>query len=148
MEYYSGLLALSQYACENDDSAGLGSDAEYYLKEAEKYVRDTDSSKLGSVEIFSTVLIPTGEVKMCASHARAYCDMLLEHDFEGLKDIYLIAIKSYSVLNRIFLIARNYGLLRDKEIVKFLNDEFGSYFRGHLLTIGEDKVLAGILEEY
>lgn len=148
MVYYSGLLALSQYACENDDSAGIGEDASRYLAEAEKYERDTETAKLGPTEVFSTVIIPTGEVKMCASHARAYCDMLVEHDFEGLKDLYLIAIKSYKVLNRIFLMSRNYGLLRDKEIVKFLNDEFGSYFRGHLVMIGEDKALASILEEY
>ena len=27
MKYYNGLLALSQYACEEDDSVGLGEDA-------------------------------------------------------------------------------------------------------------------------
>ena len=148
MKYYSGLLALSQYAYEKDDSAGLGADASKYLAEADRYERDTDFAKLGNEEVFSTVIIPTGEVKQCASHARAYCDLLVEHDFESLRDIYLIAIKSYSVLNRILLMSRKHGLLKDKEIVKFLNDEFGSYFRGHLVMVGEDKALADILEEY
>lgn len=146
MKYYSGLLALSQYACEEDDSAGLGADASKYLAEDYRYERDTEFSKLGSEEVFSTVIVPTGEVKQCASHVRAYCDLLVEHDFESLRDIYHIAIRSYNVLNRIFLMARHYGLLNDEEIVSFLNDEFGSYFRGHLVMLGKEKALSNLME--
>ena len=146
MKYYSGLLALSQYAYEEDDSAGLGADASKYLAEADKYERDTEFAKLGSEEVFSTVIVPTGEVKQCASHVRAYCDLLVEHDFESLRDIYHIAIRSYSVLNRVFLMARHHGLLNDKEIVNFLNDEFGSYFRGHLVMLGKEKSLSNLME--
>lgn len=147
MKYYSGLLALSQYACEEDDSTGLGVDADKYLEDPEKFERDTDYALLKDVEVFETIIIPTGELKRCASHVRAYCDLLVEHDFDTLRDIYEVAIRSYNVLNRIFLMARTYGLLKDKDIVGFLNDEFGSYFRGHLVINGNDELLASLLEE-
>ena len=84
------------------------------------YERDTEFAKLDSEEVFSTVIIPSGEIKQCAKYVRAYCDLLVEHDFESLKDIYYIAIRSYSVLDRIFLMAGYYGLLKYKEIINFL----------------------------
>lgn len=147
MEYYSGLLALSQYAFDKDESVGLGADASKYLEDEAKYIRDTEKMKLGDIEVIDAIIIPSGEMKLCASHARAYCDMLEEHDFEQLEDLYLIAINNYSVLTRIFLLIRTNGFLKDEAIVKFLNDEFGSYFRGYLVRYGEEKALANIMEE-
>lgn len=147
MMYYSGLLALSQYVFEEDNSVGLGSDANKYLEEKDKYIRDTDKSKLGTVEIMEGTIIPTGEEAYCASHARAYCDMLVEHMFDELKDLYFIAINSYAVLHRIFSILRTNNLFKDEKIVEFLNDEFGSYFRGYLVRCGEENALSGLMEE-
>lgn len=147
MMYYSGLLALSQYVFEEDNSIGLGSDANKYLEEKDKYIRDTDKSKLGTIEVMKGTIIPTGEEAYCASHARAYCDMLVEHMFDELKDLYFIAINSYAVLNRIFFILRTNSLFKDEKIVEFLNNEFGSYFRGYLVRYGEENALSGLMEE-
>lgn len=147
MMYYSGLLALSQYVFEEDNSVGLGSDADKYLEEKDKYIRDTDKSILGLTDVTEGMIIPTGELAFCASHARAYCDMLIEHMFDELEDLYLIAINNYGVLNRIFLILRTNGLFKDAKIVEFLNKEFGSYFRGYLIRYGEENVLSGLMEE-
>ena len=146
MMYYSGLLALSQYVFDEEHSIGLGSDASIYLSEKEKYVRDTEKSKLGELEIAVGTIIPTGEEAYCASHARAYCDMLVEHLFNELKDLYFIAIDNYTVLNKIFFILRTNGLFKDKDIVNFLNNEFGSYFRGYLVRYGEEKALSNLME--
>ena len=145
MMYYSGLLALSQYVFEEEHSIGLGSDASMYLNEKEKYIRDTNNSKLGNLEVAVGTIIPTGEEAYCASHARAYCDMLVEHLFDELKDLYFIAIDNYAVLNKILLILRTNSLFNDKDIVEFLNNEFGSYFRGYLVRYGEEKALSNLM---
>lgn len=146
MKYYSGLLALSQYANEDEESIGLGEFASEYLRDVDKYIRDSEEALMGEDGIFLTDIIPTGVEAFCASHARAYCDMLIEHKFEDLAGLYQRAINNYGVISKVFDMLKKYALFKDKDILRFLNSEFGSYFRGYLVTHGADSVLSDIME--
>ena len=146
MKYYTGLLALSQYADETEDSAGLGSQAYDFLSHKEDYLADTEGSPLGDKGIIDTFTIPTNENIKCANHTRAYCDMLIQHKFEELEGLYEIALRTYASSYKIFKMARNAGLYEDTEILNFMNHEYGSYFRSFLMKYGEDQLLSKLME--
>lgn len=147
MKYYTGLLALSQYADSTEDSAGLGSRSGEFLSHKEDFIADTDDSVLGTRGVFETLTIPTNELIMCASHTRAYCDMLIQHKFETLEGLHEEALRTYSSVYKIMEMARLARLYDDKEILTFLNSEYGSYFRSYLMKYGEDRLLTYLMED-
>lgn len=147
MKYYTGLLALSQYADSSEDSVGLGSQSYEFLSHKDDFIADTDESVLGTRGVMETITIPSNEVIMCANHTRAYCDMLIQHKFETLKGLYEEALRTYSSFYKVFKMARSAGLYDDKEILQFMNKEYGSYFRSFLMKYGEDDLLSQIMED-
>lgn len=142
MQYYTGLFAFTQYADISEGSTGMGSVADRYIREMDKYMAESNNSVLGDIEIKDTTVIPTGDVVKCATHKRAYVDMLLNHQFTELKDLYDIAIRNFDILYQIFKIVTDYGIINDREILRFLNNEFKSYFRSYLMSVkGCDEYL-------
>lgn len=146
MKYYTGMFAITQYADLDENSVGLGSRIDEYFDKRDEYLQDSENSVLGDYGIFTTTLIPTGDEITCASHKRAYLDMLIAHDFTNLKDLYDVAIKNFEVIHDIFKVCSSYKLLNDMPLLKFLNSEFGSNFRSYLLSIGDDEALGLLLE--
>lgn len=147
MKYYTGLLALSQYADSTEDSVGLGSRSSEFLSHKEDFIADTDDSVLGTRGIMETLTIPTNESIICANHTRAYCDMLIQHKFETLEGLYDEALRTYSSIYKIMEMSRSARLYDDKEILLFLNSEYGSYFRSFLMKYGEDMLIAYLVED-
>ena len=64
-----------------------------------------------------------------ATHARAYADMLYKHDFDTLDGFFYEYSDDPSTRYNIFKLCIKGGLMKDKEVYKFLMHEFGSVFR-------------------
>ena len=141
MKYYTGLFALTQYADISEESIGLCGQLFKYLPEKDKFIADTDDTILGDYCVFDTYIVTTEEEIKCASHKRAYLDMLIKHDFNTLRSLYDEAICNLKVLHEIFIACSTFELYQDPEILNFLNEEFGSHFRSYLLSMSRDDLL-------
>ena len=140
MKYYTGLFALTQYADEKENSVGIADQYDTYYPNRDNYLRDSANSPVGDWGIYEIDLLPYGGRVHIANHKRAYLDLLLDNNFEELKDLFEYAIKDFNVIHEVFYVCSQKKLYT-KERVIFLNSEFGSNFRSYLLFINDSKVL-------
>ncbi len=148
MRYISGYLAFTQHADENEMSCGVWNFSPDIYEHIEEYMRESDDSVLKDTGIFKTMLntMTSDEVYYCANHARAYCDLLIEHDFKTLKGFYDMNIRDAGTAHKIFETCQRYALFEDRDILIFMVKEFGSNLRSYLLLYGYDKSLREVLD--
>lgn len=148
MKYISGYLAFTQHSDDNEMSCGVWNFSPEIYTHVEDYIRESDNSRLKDVGIYETTLLTMedSDLYYCANHARAYCDMLIEHQFETLKGFYDMNIRDAATAHRIFDICQTYALFEDREILEFMVREFGSNLRSYLLLYGYDKSLKEVLD--
>lgn len=148
MRYISGYLAFTQHADDNEMSCGIWNFSPDIYNHIEDYMRESSNSVFGESGIFKTMLLnmEDDEIYYCANHARAYCDLLLEHRFDILKGFFDKNIRDASTAHNIFGMCQHYSLFEDREILKFMVKEFGSNLRSYLLLYGYDKSLKEVLD--
>lgn len=148
MKYISGYLAFTQHADDKEMSCGVWNFSHEIYDHVEDYMRESDESRFKDMGIVKTMLdgFSDSEIYYCANHARAYCDLLLEHDFDTLKGFYDMNIRDAATAHVIFDMCHNYGLFEDREILTFMVKEFSSNLRSYLLLYGYDKSLREVLD--
>ncbi|MCM1441186.1 MAG: hypothetical protein NC131_18585 [Roseburia sp.] len=148
MQYISGYLAFTQHADDNEMSCGVWNFSPDIYNNIEEYMRESDASRFKDEGIFKTMLMTMADSEMyyCANHARAYCDLLLEHEFKLLTGFYDKNIRDAATAHKIFSMCQHYALFEDKEILTFMVKEFGSNLRSYLLLYGYDKSLREVLD--
>jgi hypothetical protein len=147
MKYYSGLYAFTQYSDCNEDSSGICNRLNEFTGKEDEYLLESDDMPFDDYGIFETVLIGKNEIEMCASHKRAYLDMLHLHKFEDLTGLAETGIRNMHVIHGIFELVSGFKLTKDKEVVRFMDSEFGANYRSYLVANGDDDSLAIILED-
>lgn len=147
MKYYSGLYAFTQYADADEDSAGICSRLSEFEGKEDEHLLEATEMPFNEYGIYETIAIGSGEVITCASHKRAYIDMLYQHKFDELDGFSEIGIRNMHVIHDIFDLVSGFKLTEDKEIVKFMNKEYGANYRSYLLAKGDDESLQKILED-
>lgn len=148
MKYISGFMAFTQHADDNEMSCGVWNFSPDIFDDIESYMRESEDYPYRDAGIFDTMLnvVENSEVYKCANHARAYCDLLMEHDFKTLAGFFDMNIRDGGTKYSIFGMCKNYGLFEDKEIMKFMVEEFGSNIRSYLLLYGDDNSLKDALQ--
>lgn len=148
MKYISGYMAFTQHADDNEMSCGVWNFDPDIYNHIEDYMRESDDSVFKDKGIHKTMLMSfvDSEVYYCASHARAYCDLLLEHRFDILTGFYEMNMRDAATAHDIFGMCQHYALFEDREILTFMVKEFGSNLRSYLLLYGFDKSLKEVLD--
>lgn len=148
MKYISGYLAFTQHADENEMSCGIWNFSPDIYDHVEDYMKESDDSRFKDIGISKTMLIGVEEsdVYYCANHARAYCDLLMDKEFDFLKGFYDRNIRDAGTAHKIFELCQRYALFEDRDILTFMVKEFGSNLRSYLLLYGFDKSLREVLD--
>lgn len=148
MKYISGYFAFTQHADDNERSCGIWDASPDIYEHIEDYMQESDESVMKEDGIFRTMLtlMSDDEIYYCANHARAYCDLLIKHEFDILKGFYDMYIRDAGTIHKVFAMCQKYALFEDKEILVFMVKEFGSNLRSYLLLYGYDKSLREVLD--
>ena len=148
MKYISGYLAFTQHADDEEMSCGVWNFDPSIFEHIEDYMRESDDFPYKDIHIKRAMLntMDDSEIYDIANHARAYCDLLIEHQFDLLKGFFDMNIRDSATAHEIFSMCENYALFEDREILVFMVKEFGSNLRSFLLLYGYDKSLREVLD--
>lgn len=129
MKYLTGIVALS-VACDLDSCGLWQTPREEFTTNLDSYVRESESSILGTLGIEKDKIIPYNGNTLynVANHARAYCDLVAEKRYKALDGLFFDAIQDTKTRMLIFeYIFKNRTKFKNyKEINRFMHSEFGN----------------------